>query len=494
MDSKISNNSIISSLFWKLMERCGVQGISFVVSIVLARVLTPEEYGLIALVLIFINLANVFIQSGFNTALIQKKRADNVDFSTIFYFSLVVACLLYIALFFSSPLIAHFYHQPMLVSVIRVLSVTLFLGAVNSIQLAVVSRKMQFKKLFYSSIGAVVASGVMGISMAYAGFGVWALVGQQITSQLFTTLIMWFTVKWRPNFVFSNSRLRSLLSYGWKILVASLIDTLYLDLRSLVIGRIYNPQTVGFYNRGKQFPTILVNNIDGSIQSVMLPTYSSHQEDRTRVKSMVKRSISTSSFIVFPLMMGLAIVSEPLVEMLLTEKWLPSVPFIQIYCAVYAFRPILTANIQAIKALGHSATFLKIEVLNKALGVIILVISVQFGVIAIAWGVLISSIISIFLYAYPNTKLLNYKLGEMLRDVVPGLITSVGMAVIVYSLRFANMTTTLLLISQIVAGIVLYLLLAWSFALEPFVYLINTWRGLRKQSGLNSENETTHPE
>lgn len=482
MTKKVSNKQIFSSLVWKLMERGGVQGISFIVSIVLARILTPEEYGLIAIVLIFINLANVFVQSGFNTALIQKKDADDLDFSTIFYFSFFIASLLYIVLFFSSSFISDFYHQPMLEPVIKVLSIILFFGAVNSIQVAIISREMQFKKLFYSSIGAVLASGIIGIMMAVMGFGVWALVGQQITSQFFTTIIMWFTVKWRPQLQFSYSRLKSLFSYGWKILFASLIDALYLDLRTLVIGRIFSPDMVGYYNRGKQFPTIIVNNIDGSIQSVMLPTYASHQDNRVRVKSLMKRSISTSSFIVIPMMVGLAVVAEPVVKLILTDKWLPSVPILQIYCAVYAIRPILTANIQAIKGLGYSGDFLNIEFINKAIGIIILIISVRYGVIAIAWGVLISSFISIFLYAYPNVKLLDYKLDEMLKDAAPSVFLSSVMAMIILLLRLTGLSTISLLVLQVLVGGLVYLLLAWLFKLETFVYLVKIVTTFRKSS------------
>lgn len=481
MIKKVTKKQIFSSLFWKLMERGGVQGVSFIVSIILARLLTPNEFGLIALVTIFITLANVFVQTGFNTALIQKKNADDIDFSTIFYISLLIAGCLYILLCFSSPIIAHFFNQPQLVLVIKVLSLILFFGAINSVQVAVISRNMQFKKLFYSSIGAVIASGIIGIMMAYMGFGVWALVGQQITSQLFTTIIMWFTVHWRPKLLFSYKRLKSLWSYGWKILVASLIDVIYLDLRSLVIGKLFSPAMLGYYDRGKQFPTVIVNNIDGSIQSVMLPTYASHQENRERVKSIVKRSITTSSFVIFPLMMGLAIVAEPLVKIILTDKWLPCVPFLQIYCAVYAIRPILTANIQAIKGLGYSGDFLKVEFINKVIGIVILVISVQYGVLAIAWGVLLSSIISIFLYTYPNIKILNYKLNEMLKDVTPAFFLSIVMALIISLLRFTELSMLGLLVLQVMLGMVVYILLAWVLKFEVFIYLINTLISFKKQ-------------
>ncbi len=301
MQNQNTKSKVLSSLFWKLMERGGTQGIQFIVQIVLARLLLPEDYGLIALVTIFIALANVFVQSGFNTALIQKKDADEVDFSSVFYLSLFVAGLLYIVLFFTAPFIADFYRDLQLIPVIRILAITLFFGAFNSIQNAYVSRNMLFKKLFFSSLGAILVSGIIGVIAAYMGYGVWALVMQQLSNQLMITLILWFTVKWRPRLLFSLKRVKVLFSYGWKLLASSLLNTLYMNIRTLIIGRIYSPATLGFYNRGEQFPKLIVTNIDGSIQSVMLPTLAAHQDDRIRVKDMVRRSIVTSSFVLFPM-------------------------------------------------------------------------------------------------------------------------------------------------------------------------------------------------
>ena len=258
MKNQHTKSKVLSSLFWKLMERGGTQGIQFIVQIVLARLLLPEDYGMIALITIFITIANVFVQSGFNTALIQKKDADEVDFSSVFYLSLFVAGLLYIILFFTAPFIANFYEEPQLISVLRILALTLFFGAFNSIQNAIVARKMVFKKLFFSSLGAVVISGIVGIITAYAGFGVWALVFQQLLNQVSITLILWFTVKWRPKLVFSFESIKSLFSYGWKLLVAALLNTLYMDIRSLIIGKIYSPAMLGYYNRGEQFPKFIV--------------------------------------------------------------------------------------------------------------------------------------------------------------------------------------------------------------------------------------------
>ena len=469
---------VLSSLFWKLMERGGTQGIQFIVQIVLARLLLPEDYGIIALVVIFTTIAGVFVQSGLNTALIQKKDAEEADFSSVFYLSLFIACLIYVILFFAAPFIAIFYEEPQITSVFRVLSITLFFGAFNSIQNAVVARNMQFKKLFFSSTGAILVSGTIGIYMAYAGFGVWALVGQQISNQLLVTLILWFTVKWRPRLLFSFRRVKSLFSFGWKLLVSSLINTVYNDLRSLIIGKIFKAEMLGFYNRGQQFPSVLVSNIDGSIQSVMFPVLASQQDNRHRVKDMMRRAIVTSSFVIFPMMVGLAVTAEPLVELLLTDKWLPCVPFLQIFCASYALMPIHTANLQAINALGRSDIFLKLEIIKKIVGLSILGVTVFYGVYAIALGMVISGIISTFINAYPNKQLLDYSYIEQCNDIMPSLLLSLVMGVAVYSFKWLGLSVPITLIIQICVGVILYVGMAWIFKLECFRYLLNTIREL----------------
>ncbi|MBN2396546.1 MAG: lipopolysaccharide biosynthesis protein [Candidatus Atribacteria bacterium] len=478
MSNEVNKSKILSSLFWKLMERGGTQGIQFIVQIVLARLLIPEDYGIIALVTIFIIVANVFVQSGFNTALIQKKDANEADFSSVFYLSLFVASVLYVIFFFAAPLIAAFFEEPQLISVLRVLSVTLFFGAFNSIQNAIVARKMQFKKLFFSSLGAIVVSGTVGIVMAYAGFGVWALVVQQITNQLLTNAILWFTVKWRPRLLFSFKRVKSLFSYGWKLLVSSLIDRLSRDLSSLIIGKIYNAEMLGFYNRGKQLPELIVTNINGSIQSVMLPALASQQDNRQRVKEMVRRSIVTSSFILFPMMVGLAVIAKPLVKILLTEKWIPCVPFLQIYCISYSLWPIHTANLQAINALGRSDIFLKLEIIKKILGLAILGVTVFYGVYAIALGSIINGLISTIINSFPNGKLLNYSYKEQWKDITPSLLLSLVMGAAVYNVQLFGMTEWPTLIVQGFVGIILYVGMARIFKLECFTYLLLTCKDI----------------
>ena len=314
--------------------------------------------------------------------------------------------------------------------------------------------------------------------MAYTGYGVWALVGQQVTNQLLVTLILWFTVKWRPRLLFSIRRVKSLFSYGWKLLLSGLIDTVYRELRSLIIGKMYAPAMLGFYDRGKQFPSLIISNIDGSIQSVMFPVLSAEQDNRPRVKDMMRRAIVTSSFVVFPAMVGLTVIAEPLVKLLLTDKWLPAVPFIQIFCASYALMPIHTSNLQAINALGRSDVFLKLEIIKKCYGLAILGVTVFYGVYAIALGQVLSGIIATFINAYPNTKLLNYRYLEQWKDIYPALILSLVMGAVVYSIKWLGLSVILTLTIQILVGIILYFGMAWIFKLESFEYLINTMKGL----------------
>lgn len=485
MQIQHTKSNILSSLFWKLMERGGTQGIQFIVQIVLARLLAPEQFGTVAIVMVFIQLAQVFVQSGFNTALIQKKDADEEDFSSIFYLSIAIAGFLYILIYISAPYIANFYNDDILIPVLRVLSLTLFAGAFNSIQNAFVSRHLLFKKLFKSSLGAILISGVLGILAAYQGLGIWALVIQQLVNQFSITIIMWFTVKWRPKLVFSLSKVRELFSYGSKLLASSLIDTLYRNLRTIIIGRMYTPAMLGYYNRGEQFPKLIVSNINGSIQSVMLPTLSAHQDDKKRVKKMMRRAIVSSSFLIFPMMVGMAVVAEPLVKIVLTDKWLPAVPFLQIACFNFALWPIHTANLQAINAMGRSDIFLRLEIIKKIIGLIILGISLLFGVYAIALGGAFSGITSSFINAYPNKELLNYSYKEQCLDIMPSLLISLIMGVIVYLFNFLSISAWHILILQIVSGSVIYILLAKIFKIESFVYLVNTMKQL-----INSRKKT----
>ncbi|MEK4629459.1 MAG: lipopolysaccharide biosynthesis protein [Solibacillus sp.] len=467
-------SKVLSSLLWKFMEQSGAQAIQFLVSIILARLLLPEEYGKYILVFIFISIAGVIVQSGFNIALVQKKDVDEVDFSSVFYLNLSIASFLYVILFFTAPFIAAFFDDLELSEVLRLLSITLFLGVFVSIQNTIIVRNMQFKKLFVSSLGAVLISGIVGIILAYNYFGIWALVWQHLTYQLMLMIVLFFTVKWRPKLLFSFKRIKTLFSFGWKLLVSGLIDVVSTNLLNLLVGKLFNPAILSFYSKGNQFPNMIVSNINGSIQSVMLPTLSKQQDNRPRMKEIVRRTIKTSSFIIFPMMVGLAVIAEPLIQLLLTEKWLPTVPFLQIFCAIYALWPIHTANLQAINALGRSDIFLKLEILKTTVHLVILIITIQFGIYVMALGVLFSGILAALFNAYPNVQLLNYSIGAQIRDIAPPLFISLIMGAVVYTIYWLDLTPLYTVVIQILVGIITYISLAKLFQLESFNYLAST--------------------
>ena len=316
----ITKKNVIGNFIWRFAERCGAQLVTFVVSIVLARILDPKDYGTIALVTVFTTILQVFVDSGLGTALIQKKDADDLDFSSVFYFNFIVCMILYAGMFIAAPYIALFYKDTTLTPVIRVISLTIVISGVKGIQQAYVSKNMLFKRFFFSTIGGTIFSAVLGIAMAYMGFGVWALVAQQLSNTAIDTLILWLTVKWRPKKMFSFERLKGLFSFGWKLLVSSLLDTAYNNLRNLIIGKLYSSSDLAFYNQGDKFPKVIVTNINTSIDSVLLPTMSVEQDNPERIKQMTRRAIKTSTYVMAPLMMGLAFCAEPVVRLILTDK------------------------------------------------------------------------------------------------------------------------------------------------------------------------------
>ena len=464
--------TVISNLVWRFAERCGAQLVSFIVSIVLARILAPEDYGTIALVTVFTAILQVFVDSGLGTALIQKKDADEIDFSSVFYFNFVVCLILYLGMFAAAPFIADFYGDVTLVPVIRILSLTIVISGVKGIQQAYVSRNMLFKRFFFSTIGGTIFSAVLGIAMAYAGFGIWALVAQQLSNTFIDTLILWITVRWRPTKSFSWTRLKYLLSFGWKLLVSSLLDTAYNNLRNLIIGKMYSSSDLAFYNQGDKFPKVIVTNINASIDSVLLPTMSSAQDDKEHVKQMTRRAIKTSTYVMAPLMMGLAFCAEPIVSLVLTDKWLPCVPFLRIFCITYMFWPVHTANLNAINAMGRSDWFLRLEIIKKIMGMTILLSTMWFGVMAMAYSLLLSSVLSQIINSWPNRKLLGYGYLEQVRDFAPGILLAVLMGICVYFISFLHLPTIVTLLIQFVVGAAIYIGVSAILKLEEFEYLL----------------------
>lgn len=469
----MENNKVIKNFFWRFAERCGAQIVTFIVSIVLARILSPEDYGQIALITVFTAIMQVFVDSGLGTALIQKKDADDLDFSSVFYFNFVVCLILYAIMFMAAPEIANFYNDFSLTPIIRVISLTIVISGVKGIQQSYVSRNMLFKRFFYATLGGTVFSAFFGIGLAYAGFGVWAIVAQQLSNTTIDTLILWLTVKWRPQKMFSWERLKALLSFGWKMLVSAILDTIYGNIRSLIIGKMYSSAELAYYNQGDKMPCVIVSNINTSIDSVLLPTMANAQDDCTRIKEMTRRAIKMSTYAMAPLMMGLAFCAEPIIKLVLTDKWLPCVPYLRIFCITYMFYPIHTANLNAIKAMGRGDMFLKLEIAKKVVGIFLLISTMNFGVMIMTYSLLVGSVLNQIINSWPNRKLLHYGYGEQIKDILPSILLAVGMGICVYFVGLIHLPTIIVLLIQICLGAIIYISLSMLLRFEEFTYIIN---------------------
>ena len=479
-----SSGRVFSNLIWRFLERCGAQLVTFVVSVVLARLLDPTIYGTVALITVFTTILQVFVDSGLGASLIQKKSADDLDFSTVFYFNILVCLVLYLLMFFIAPLIASFYKNSQMVLLIRILSLILIISGVKNIQVSYVSRNLIFKKFFWATLVGTITASIVGIILAYYlpyNQKVWALVIQNLVNQTIDTIMLWILVKWKPKPMFSWRRLKALFSYGWKLSASSFLDTGYNELRSLVIGRVYTSADLGYYNKGRQFPQLIISNINTSIDSVLLPSMSDVQEDRNRVKAMVKRSIMVSTFIIVPAMVGLAASSPSLIHVLLTDKWLPCVLYLQIACINFAFWPIYTANLNAIKALGRSDLFLKMEIVKKAVGLGLLFSFVWVSIEAFAWSALISTLFSLVVNTWPNKKLLGYSLFEQIKDMFPSIILSAIMGLVVYFIGYINGNSLKTLFLQVFLGVSIYFFGASFFKLKAFTYAVGVIKSFSKK-------------
>lgn len=472
-DYMIEKRTFFSNFFWRFAERCGAQLVQFIVSIVLARLLLPETFGTVALVLVIAQIFQVFVDSGLGNALIQKKDADDLDFSSVFWFNVVWCLVLYVIIYAAAPLFASFYKAATLTSVIRVLCVTVIISGLKNVQQAYVSRTMQFKKFFFATLGGTIASAFAGIGLAYAGFGVWAIVAQKLVNLSIDTIVLWLTVKWRPKFIFSFDRLKGLISFGWKLLASALLDTVYTNLRQLVIGRMYTTSDLAYYNQGYKFPEVISTNINTSIDSVLLPTMSQEQDDKARVKAMTRRAITISTYIMAPMMMVLVFCADTVVALVLTNKWMPCVSFMRIFCITFMFYPIHTANLNAIKAIGRSDIFLKLEVAKKVVGMVLLFSTMWFGVEVMAYSMLVGSLISQIINAWPNRRLLNYGYLEQIKDIIPSVALAVVMGICVWFVGRISMPLIIKLLVQVTVGIVIYLFASYMMRIEPFMYLWN---------------------
>ena len=477
--------NVIAGFFWKAAESGGDQLITFFISIILARLLGPEKYGTMSVMLIFITIANVIIQNGFQTALIQKKEINEADLSSVFWVGLIISAVLYVLIFLTAPVTADFFGDPDIVPMLRVLSLLLFTGSVVSVEMAIVARKMSFGMQCRATILADIISGAIGVGAALKGLGTWALILQQLIKNAALMLILNISLGWRPMFIVSAERIGALFSYGWKVLVSGLIDTIYTNIYTPVISKLYNSAMVGYYNRGNQFPQVIVFSMAQTMQAVMLPAFSKTQSDKEMARKMLRRAIKLSSFVMFPMMFGIMAIAEPIVRILLGEQWMPAVPLLRLCCLSYSVWHLHVANLQAINANGRSDIYLKLEIIKKLVGTAVLVLSVRMGITGMILMKALVDYLTTFINGYPNKDIIGYGPAAQWNDILPEFCLAAAMAVVVYLLQvlfgvfgIIDMGSTggavIGLAIAVAAGVVIYLAAAIFFRAESLRYLIET--------------------
>ena len=461
----------VSGLFWQFCQKALSQIISFAISVVLARLLMPEEFGLVALASMLTLLFAIFVDCGFGSALIQKKNVDELDYNTIFWTQFLFSTIIYLIIFIFSPWLAKLFQMPTLTHVIRVLALGMILGSIQSIQGVIVTRKMAFKTYFYATMIGSILSGCIGVYLAYRGWGVWALVTQHLSSTVLNTLTVFVQVRWIPRFMFSFSRFKYLIGISSKYMLSSIIGTAFSQLRGYTIGLKYTAADLAYYNRGEGVPKIFINNIDSSINTVLFPVFAKIQDDRLAVKNALRRSIKMSSFLIFPMLLGLAAIADNLVFLLYTEKWVKCIPFMQLFCVSECFTILNTANLQALKGIGKINTILKLEVYKKPVMIAILVFTMYISPLAIAAGMCIYGIYTMIINALPNRKYIDYHIIEQLKDVSENAILAIVMAIIVYAIGRIEMNLHATILIQVLTGCVCYIGCAEFLHIESWQYV-----------------------
>lgn len=476
----LNNMSVIGSLFWKLFERGGRAVVELVVQIVMARLLAPEQFGMLSIMLVFVNMGNVIVQSGMNTAIIQAESIERIDCSTVFWMSFTVSLMLYIVVYMASPAIATFYSSPELVWPLRALAIILVINAYNAIQVALITRELDMLKVFRATIASSIVSAMLGIGCALLGMGIWALVVQQLSYQLVNCMTHAIQLDWRPRAEFSTKSARRLFGFGSRLLASSLLDQAYQSLSDLIIGRQFSTSELGLVSQGKRYPQAIGSVLDGAIQPVMLSAVSRVQSDCSQVKRLVRRALKTSTYLVVPAMTLFAVVAPTLVPALLGAQWAEAVPFLQMYCFVYALLPIHTTNLQALNGMGRSDLFLKLEVIKKVYGVAIICFCafVLQDVHLMVAGYMVSGVISTFVNAWPNNRVIDYSYGEQVRDICPAFVIAAVAAIpalLATQLPIGGLAVIML---QSVVFVGVYLGLSVFFHVEALTYLFSTLKGL----------------
>lgn len=469
---------IVRGSLWSLLEKFGRLFVGFGVTLILARLLTPADYGVVALLTIFIAISGSLIDAGFGDALVQKKDATELDFNSVFYLSLALSSVFYLILFFSAPFISKFYSQPILVPILRVLALTLIFNSINSVQSAELKRRLLFDRSFKISLIGLSANATIGVSLAFLGYGPWAIVWSQVGGGLVGVVSMWFMIAWRPKLMFSWKAVRALFHFGWKVTCVSLINKTYINLYGLLIGKLYSPADLAIVNKGKNLPSIFMSAVDGTINGVAFPAMAQLQDQMDKVRLGMRKMLLCSTFLVFPMMMGLAVCAPSVVFLMFGKNWLPCVPYVQIACFSFAVYPFHTINLFTLLALGHSDVFLKLEIIKKLVGLVLMVISIRYGLIVF---MLVTTVVfdpfSVVVNTRPVKRIIGYPLLTQLRDVAPALSGSLLMGIAVYVCGFVSpymqdfvpsrfMATLIVLIMQVGLGILVYGCFSWIFKLR----------------------------
>lgn len=461
-------NSISASLIYKSMERYVVMAFQMIVQIVIARILSPSDYGLVAMMSVFISIASVFINNGFNSAIIQKKEADANDFGTALLINFLIGLFLYFLLFLLAPAISRFYDEPQLRICLRVLALILPIGSISSIQSAIAVRRMRFRNLFICNVIGSVSSGIIGISAAVLGAGYWALIAQQISSVVIIAIALTYHATWKPSFIFVAKSARDQFNFGWKMLCASLINAIYNELNSLIIGKKYSATDLSFYTKGRTFPSTITSGIDSALQSVLLSSFSKNQDKETEFHRLIRVSSVANTYLVVPILCFLAVAGDTIVSLLLTDKWLPMVPYMQICCLTYAFHPVASINMQSLASVGRSDMRLKLEFIKKPFGIIMLLLAIPYGPMAIAISAAVTSVFGLFLGFVACQRIVHYRISDSLKDLLPSWGVALFSGAIVFLLNKLAIDNLLLLFIQFIVMLVVYYALSRVFNLMGY--------------------------
>ncbi len=453
-------NRIAKGMVWRLLERGGIQLIQFLVQLLLARVLSPSDYGILAIVNVFIAFSNTLINNGLGNAIIQRTDSEDADYSTVFYVQIAIALICILVLIFGAPFIEHYYNVESLSLYVRAMSIILLLEALSSMQLTALRKNMMFDKSFITNVLSVFVQGVSGIGFALAGFGIWSLIISQILMKFTVLISLLFFVRWKPKAVFSFNRLKKLFSYSWKLTVAWMIGTLHQQLYSLVIGKFFSTETLGFYNRGQSLPNTMTTTINETVSSVMFPALATIQGDLKQLKKYTRKMMALTAFVVAPIMAGIAGISKNFVLLVLTEKWAPSILMMQLFCIPFGINILSTTNMQAFNAIGRSDVFLKLEVIKRTLSLILLIISAHYSIYHVIIVLSLMGIFSLIYNTFPNQRILHYSIREQISDILPPIIIAIVMLKCVLMVNKLDLSYIVLLILQIVIGVIIYVTLS----------------------------------